>query len=150
MNVLQKLIALAAILTMTATLNSNAHIVDAPGVGTPGFWKNHPEAWPVATINVGGVDYSVAAAIAIMSAPASNDKTYSLARHLIAAKLNVLAGNEHTCIDDVIASADGFLMVHPVGSGLRANSSAWQTVGSGLFSTLVAYNEGLLCAESRD
>ena len=30
-----------------------------PGTGTPGFWKNHPEAWPVSTITVGGVEYTL-------------------------------------------------------------------------------------------
>jgi len=26
-------------------------------VGTPGFMKNHPEAWPITTITMGGVTY---------------------------------------------------------------------------------------------
>ena len=29
-----------------------------PGTGTPGFWKNHPEAWPVSSVTVGGVTYT--------------------------------------------------------------------------------------------
>ena len=29
--------------------------VTAPGTGTPGYWKTHPEAWPVPGLTVGGV-----------------------------------------------------------------------------------------------
>src|SRR4051794_26153743 len=35
-----------------------------PGTGTPGYWKNHPEAWPTQTITIGGGTYTKAAAIA--------------------------------------------------------------------------------------
>jgi hypothetical protein len=35
-----------------------------PGTGTPGYWKNHPDAWPVSSITVGGVAYTKAQAIA--------------------------------------------------------------------------------------
>ena len=31
--------------------------VAQPGTGTPGYWKNHPEAWPTGSITVGGVTY---------------------------------------------------------------------------------------------
>jgi hypothetical protein len=34
-----------------------------PGTGTPGYWKNHAEAWPVQFITVGGVTYTKAQAI---------------------------------------------------------------------------------------
>ena len=34
-----------------------------PGTGTPGYWKNHPGAWLVQTIVVGGVEYTKAQAI---------------------------------------------------------------------------------------
>jgi hypothetical protein len=37
--------------------------VNPPGTGTPGYWKNHPEAWPVQTVTVGGVSYTKAQAI---------------------------------------------------------------------------------------
>src|SRR6185295_7670920 len=33
-----------------------------PGTGTPGYWKNHPAAWPVASITVGGITYTKAQA----------------------------------------------------------------------------------------
>jgi hypothetical protein len=124
--------------------------VDGPGTGTPGYWKNHPNAWPVSSIVLGGVTYTKQQAINIMKQPPARDKTYSLAQHLIAAKLNVLIGNDSSCIADTIANADAFLAAYPIGSGLKANSAAWQTIGEALLTQLAAYNEGLLCAPSRD
>src|SRR6185503_10780085 len=35
-----------------------------PGTGTPGYWKNHANAWPVQEIPVGGIIYTKAQAIA--------------------------------------------------------------------------------------
>ena len=121
-----------------------------PGTGTPGYWKNHPEAWPVSTITLGGVNYTLTQAIAIMQQATSKDKTYNLAEQLIAAKLNVMVGNEASCITTTIANADAFLAAYPIASGVKASSSAWQSLGSELLTTLTAYNEGLLCAPSRD
>ena len=48
-----------------------------PGTGTPGYWKNHPEAWPVATITVGGVTYTKAQAIAWLG-KVGKDKTTTM------------------------------------------------------------------------
>ena len=51
--------------------------VSGPGTGTPGYWKNHPNAWPVATIIVGGVPYTKAQAIAWLS-KVGKDKTTTI------------------------------------------------------------------------
>lgn len=145
-----------ALLTLCAVLpDLKAHETPPPppvnpGTGTPGFWKNHPEAWPVQAITVGGVNYTIPQAIAVMNQSTSRDKTYNLAEQLIAAKLNVLIGNDSSCIADTIANADAFLTAFPVGSGVRASSLAWQTLGADLLATLDAYNNGELCAPSRD
>ncbi len=122
-----------------------------PGCGTPGYWKNHPDAWPVAEITIGGVPYSKADAIALMGAPEKGDKTFSMFRALVAAKLNVLVGNPDGCVAGTIADADAWLAAHPVGSGIRAGGrdSAWRE-GEPLASTLDDYNNGYLCAPSRD
>jgi hypothetical protein len=94
--------------------------IDAPGVGTPGYWKNHPEAWPVANITIGGEEFTKAEAIAIMNEPVQKDKTYTMFPALVAAKLNVLIGNPYDecdcacedcgCVDeaglDFISEAD--------------------------------------------
>ena len=77
-----------------------------PGTGTPGYWKNHLEAWPVNEITIGGVPYPMTTAIDYMKSPAKKDKTYTMFPALVAAMLNVLAGNDSSCISDIIVQAD--------------------------------------------
>ncbi len=123
---------------------------DNPGTGTPGYWKNHPDAWPVGSIMIGGVTYTKAAAIGWMQTPVRGDKTLSMFPALVSAKLNVLIGNDSSCISSTIKAADAWMTVHgPVGSNVRANSAAWGA-GSPLHSTLDDYNNGKLCAPHRD
>src|SRR5204863_8210142 len=55
-----------------------------------GYWMNHPQAWCMETIQIGCTTYGQTQAIEIMRHNSSQDKTYSLAQQLIAAKLNVL------------------------------------------------------------
>jgi hypothetical protein len=124
-------------------------VPDGPGTGTPGYWKNHIESWPVSSIMIGGVSYTAQQAIALMANATKGDKTYNLFEHLVAAKLNVLAGNNASCINDDIAAADAWLTANPVGSGVKASSSAWTSAGAALLTELDAYNNGLLCAPSR-
>lgn len=120
-----------------------------PGTGTPGYWKNHPEAWPVATITIGGRTYTKAQAIALMNVGESGDKTYTVFRHLVSAKLNLLIGTEASCINASIAAADAWMATYPVGSGVAGKSAAWGQI-SGTATTLDNYNNGLLCAPHRD
>jgi len=51
--------------------------VPQPGTGTPGYWKNHPGAWPVQTIVVGGIEYTKTDNSARHTA---NDRRRSIAR----------------------------------------------------------------------
>ena len=119
-----------------------------PGTGTLGYWKTHPEAWPVQQITVGGVTWSKAQAISLMEEPGRGDKTYDQFKQLVAAKLNVLVGNDASCIASTIAAADAWLALHPVGSGVRSSSAAWST-GGPLHQALDDYNNGRLCAPHR-
>jgi hypothetical protein len=118
------------------------------GTGTPGYWQNHPEAWPVDSIVIGGVTYSKAQAIAWIAAPVAKDKRASMFAALASAKLNVLAGTDSSCIADTIDLADAWMATYG-GSPVKANSAAW-SLGSPLHSELDAYNNGLLCAPHRD
>jgi hypothetical protein len=125
------------------------------GTGTPGYWKNHPEAWPVSEISIGGVVYSQAEAIFIldqgekMGTSKKGDKTYTLGAHLITAKLNTLMGNDDSCISYVIYLADQWLQIHPVGSDVRGHTRAWK-YAEPLSLELDDYNNGRLCAPHRD
>lgn len=119
------------------------------GTGTIGYWKNHPQAWPVQQITIGGATYTKSQAIALIGTPSRGDKTIDLAKQLIAAKLNLLIGNNPTCISATISQADTWLIVNPVGSNVKSSSSAW-TAGGPLHQRLDDYNNGELCAPHRD
>jgi hypothetical protein len=108
---------------------------------TQGFWKNHPSAWPVSSLQLGTVTYTQAQLIAILKQPVKGNGLVSLAHQLIAAKLNVASGTSTPAILNTIASADamiGGLVVPPVGSGSLSTSS----VGS-LVTALDQFNQGL-------
>ncbi len=144
--------SIAAVIPMAAgTGNTNG---DETGTGTPGYWKNHPDAWPVEEITIGGVDYTVTDAIAEMDKPVKRDMTYAMFQALVATRLNVESGSNKTCIMDTIANANIWINNHPLGSGVKAKDHlAWQEEDGGgeeLKDMLDDYNNGLLCAPSRD
>ena len=94
-------------------------VCDEPGCfRTPGYWKNHTDdpAWPVGGFAIGGVHYTNAELIEIMKTPpAGGDMTIILAHHLIAAKLNVMGGEDgHQPYNDAIAEADALLAMYPL------------------------------------
>ena len=123
-----------------------------PGTGTPGYWMNHPEAWPGDVITIGGETYSKADAIQYMKMAVKKDKTFTMFPALVAAKLNVLIGNEDWCIPDTIAADEWMATYGPVGSGVKAGGkdSPWRE-GEPLYKALDKYNNGdLPCAISRD
>lgn len=114
------------------------------GTGTPGYWKNHPDAWPEDYISVGGKLYTVAEAITLMNNPVKGDKSFTMFKALVAAKLNVLNGNcAPTCYS--IEEVDAWLINFPVGSRVAASSEAWQySHGEALYWCLDDYNNGRL------
>jgi hypothetical protein len=122
--------------------------VASPGTGTPGYWKNHPEAWPVTSITVGGLTYSIDQAIAVLR-KVGKDKTTTMFSSLVSAMLNVEIGNDDSCVAGTISAADAWLTANPVGSGVAGSSPAW-ALGEPLHQTMDAYNNGLLCAPHRD
>ena len=123
--------------------------VASPGTGTPGYWKNHPEAWPVQSITIGGVVYTKDQAIALLEKP-GKDRTLTLFSSLVPAKLNVRIGNDGSCVATTIAAADEWMQTYgPVGSNVHAASLAWK-LGEPLHRQLDNYNNGMLCAPHRD
>ncbi len=119
-----------------------------PGTGTPGYWKNHPDAWPVGSLTVGGVTYTKAQAIAWLSKP-GKDKTTTMFSSLVPAMLNVQIGNDGSCISTVIALANTWMATYgPVGANVAASSDAW-AAGEPLHIQMDSYNNGLLCAPHR-
>jgi hypothetical protein len=69
---------------------------------------------------------------------------------MVPAKLNVIIGNDRSCVDTTIAAADKWMIAYgPVGSNVHASSFAWK-VGEPLHRLLDNYNNGMLCAPHRD
>jgi hypothetical protein len=139
--------------TTSTELISQAIVIEVPvpcgpGTGTPGYWINHPDAWPVNQIEIGGITYTKEAAIAMMKLPVAKDKRLTMFPALVCAKLNVLIGNDSTCVDTTIGSADIWWAMFN-GSPVAGNSEAWK-LGEPLYRTLDNYNNGLLCAPHRD
>jgi len=122
--------------------------LQGPGTGTPGYWKNHPEAWPQTTITVGGITYTREKAIEWLG-KVGKDKTTTLFSSLVSAMLNKLVGNDTSCVDATITAANTWMKAHPVGSGVLASSAAWET-GEPLHIILDNYNNGRLCAPHRN
>jgi hypothetical protein len=123
--------------------------VPPPGTGTIGYWKTHPEAWPVSTITIGGVTYTRDQAIVLLGTPSRGDKSIDLFKQLVATKLNLITGNNPTCIYSTVTSADAWMAAHPPGSNVSSSSAAW-TQASPWHTQLDGYNNGQLCAPHRN
>jgi hypothetical protein len=134
---------------LTIDFGFNQPPVQSPGTGTPGYWKNHPEAWPVDSLTIGGITYTQAQILPYMTEN-PKDKTTTLFRALVAAMLNVLIGNDDSCVASTISAADAWMASYgPVGAGVKASSPAWRQ-GEPLYRVLDNYNNGMLCAPARD
>jgi uncharacterized repeat protein (TIGR01451 family) len=136
----------------------------ANGTGTPGFWKNHPDVWPIAggVLLIGDWNHNRVCdatetclllteeeAMAALNHPPKGDMSWNMARALVAAWLNVSAGNDPSCIAETIGMATTWLIANPLGSGVSGGDAAWRD-GAELAELLDQYNNGLLCAEHRD
>lgn len=104
---------------------------------TPGYWKNHPENWPMTSFSLGGVAYDQAQLIAIIRRPVRGDATIILAHHLIAAMLNVANGASDD-IQDAIDDGNDLLAMYPLGSN-PADPARSQALA--IKDLLAAYNE---------
>ncbi len=118
-------------------------------VRTPGYWKNHPEAWPTNGIDVGGIWYRKDIAIDLLNMPEKGDKSRTIFRALVAAKLNLKNGSNGRCIYSIVKAADAWLVANPLGSKVKGSSMAWKE-GEPLYLELDDYNNGLLCAPHCD
>lgn len=117
---------------------------------TQGYWKTHggtkkniPNAWPVASLVIGGQTYTKLELIAIMEAPTAGNGVMSLVQQLIAAKLNILNGASGATIAAAIAAADA--MIDAAGGKIVPPYTSVfldPSVTSALNDQLTAYNEG--------
>jgi hypothetical protein len=109
---------------------------------TQGYWKNHPNAWPVLSLTLGTVNYTKAELLAILGTEVGGNGLISLAHQLIAAKLNIAQGADPSAASAAIAAADaliGGLVVPPIGGGYLDPADT-----SALTQILDDYNNGVI------
>jgi hypothetical protein len=133
----------------SADLNASTRPASQNCTFTQGYWKSHPEAWPVGSLTLGNTNYSAAQLLQILNTPAGGNGLLILAHQLIAAKLNLADGADPSPLGTDIATADaqiGNLVIPPIGGDSLPASSV-----TALANQLNDYNTGNLgvphCAE---
>jgi len=155
MKIARKATILAAALAALLLLTSSAKCCcTCAGTATPGYWKNHPQEWPPPPedsiqIRIVNLTYTKAQCIEWMKKPTKGDKTLTMFPAYVAAVLNIRSGACCEKILPVIDKAYTWLHDHPPGSKVKASSYAWKH-GECLYRMLDKYNNGELCAPSRD
>jgi len=142
--------ATVVVAPLTGTVTNFGYFTSAaanPGTGTPGYWKNHPYAWPVDSITIGPNYYTKDQAIAWLSST-GKDKSVTMFQSYVAAYLSIKIGNDGSCVTKEIGDAYNWLVAHPVGSKIAGGSAEW-AAGQPIQSRLDAYDNGLLCAPHR-
>lgn len=95
-------------------------------------------------LQLGNVTYTQQQLLDILHQPVRGNGLLILARQLIAAKLNIAAGADPSCIQETIDEADaliGDLVIPPVGDGYLSPREAAPLAG-----ILGDFNEGGMCA----
>ena len=132
----------------TATVTPTPTATPSGCVFSQGYWKNHPQAWPVTELQLGNTTYTQDQLLAILHEPVRGNGILILAHQEIAAKLNIANGADGSCIQQTLADADaliGDLVIPPIGDGYLRPRDVSPTAG-----ILGDYNEGNLCAPSCD
>ena len=107
-----------------------------------GYWRNHPDAWPVTSLTLGTVTYQAAELMAILDDPARGNGLVILVHQLIAAKLNIANGADPSAVQQAVTDADnmtGALVVPPIGNDYLPPAQTGD-----LTETLTEYNEGTI------
>jgi hypothetical protein len=107
-----------------------------------GYWRNHPNAWPVTSLTLGTVTYQAAELMAILDEPAQGNGLVILVHQLIAAKLDIANGADPSAVQQAVTDADnmiGALVVPPIGNGYLEPAQTGD-----LTETLTEYNEGTI------
>ncbi|MCL5282206.1 MAG: hypothetical protein M1376_20140 [Planctomycetes bacterium] len=123
----------------------------ACGVRTPGYWKTHPDDWPLESISIGADTYTKAEALDYLLHPVPGDKSYTLFSQLVSVILNHAAYNSIDVLknDGTFYWSVQWCQHYPPGSDVRGNSDAWK-IGEPLAQKLDDYNNGLLGVPAAD
>lgn len=113
---------------------------------TQGYWKNHPEEWPVESLMVGNVEYSKSELLAIFDTAPSGDASYILAHQQIAALLNVANGAGAPAeIAQALDDADAWMIANADADGrlgYGVTSGAAHGQATQIATALDEYNNG--------
>ena len=128
----------------SATLEASTQPAAQNCTFTLGYWKNHPDAWPVGSLTVGCQSYTKAELISILSQPAGGNGALILGHQLIAAMVNVANGANPSAVASQISSGNAKLWalggkLPPIGAASMPSSDA-----SPESPTLDSYNNGLI------
>lgn len=107
---------------------------------TQGYWKNHPNAWPVTSLELGARTYTKAEALDVLHRSVQGNGLVSLSHQLIAAKLNVASGATNA-VSTAIADGDALIgskVVPPIGTDSVATATT-----SSVAQALDNYNMGV-------
>lgn len=112
---------------------------------THGYWKTHPELWPVNSLVLGTQTYSKTELLALLALNSQTDASITLARQLIAAKLNITNGSDPAPVASTIAASDAVLASY---SGklvykVKTSSASGQVMVANA-GVLTDYNTGLM------
>jgi hypothetical protein len=153
------------VLGLSASAGSNTVLAgcgECKGVGTPGFYKKAENWGGITEIDIGGQVYTREEAIEVLKSRVSGDKWITLFKATLAAELNMeLTDCPRYCIleDDTwgkdqpstFHQAKGWLSSLAAHRPIEGSTEEWQySHGEGLYLRLDAYNNGKLCAPSRD
>lgn len=113
---------------------------------TIGYWMTHPEVWTVSSLTLGGVVYSKADCLSLLSAPSNGDASLILAKQLMAALLN--GGANDPAVSATVKSAQSWLSNNKDTDGTLPynvkTSSVAGTEAVNLATVLDNYNNGLV------
>jgi hypothetical protein len=100
------------------------------GTGTcpkgQGYWKNHPKAWKLSSLQLGTTSYTEKQALIFLSAPVRSDASLILADQLTAALLSIANGSNPSPISATISDADGLLGAGPIPEKIAPSSKLGQ------------------------
>jgi hypothetical protein len=114
---------------------------------TQGYWKTHPEDWPVDSLVIGGVTYSSFQLMVLLWSPVNKDASISLAHQLAAALFNLADGaSASPSVTAAVAAAQAWMADNRDGDGSLPYSVHPKTTAGAqavsLASTLASFNEG--------
>ena len=139
----RRIVLLVGLLALAISPNLNAQGSSNYCPLTPGYWKNHPNDWPLGSMTLGDQTYTRVEALALLDMSTTGDASITLANQLIAVILNIAIGSDPNPIAGQVSQSHTLLS----GYGIRLpyNVSPSTTEGGLMVNTadqLDTYNRG--------